>query len=215
MGIILHLVDQRSPRGFTQAFSASHRVNRILRIERPLMQPPLLRPRPGTPPREIDPRWEYYSLVGPNDTMALVVRDIMHQYGSGPRWLDAIRIEAHGRLPGAFRPADRVQFGAGMEASDVAYFYPIATLWSRPYSGSPVSPTTAINQALPRIEFHSCQIVHGCDAMLQALANASGAYVFASSADQDVDLRRGQDRYAMEPPVFRFHPGGPGAQLVA
>ena len=208
MGISLHLIDQRSPRIFTMAFSESDRVNRILRIERPEMHPPLLRPSRG----RTDSRWALFSLVGPADTMSFVVRCIVEQFPPGS--LDLIRVEAHGTLPGAVGPADRVQFGNRMDTSDIACFSQIATLWSHPYTGSPTGPATPISRVSPRIEFHSCQIVHGCDTMLQALANAALAYVFASSADQDVDLRRGRDRFAMEPPVFRFDPGGSGAQRV-
>jgi hypothetical protein len=208
MGINLYLIDQRSPRIFTMAFPESGRVNRILRIERPEMQPPLMRPTRG----RTDSRWALFSLIGGADTMSCVVRCIMGQFNPGS--LDLIRVEAHGRLPGAVGSANSVQFGARMEAADIECFSQIATLWSHPYTGSPASPTTPINRLSPRIEFHCCRIVPGCDAMLQALANASLAYVLASSADQDVDLRRGRDRYAMEPPVFRFDPGASGAQPV-
>ncbi len=144
--------------------------------------------------------------------MDFVVRGILQQSNRGA--VDLIRIEAHGSLPGAVTAAFSVQLGARMESSDVVCFNQIVSRWSHPYSGSPASPTTPINRVLPRIEFHCCRIVHGCDAMLQALANAAQAYVFASSADQDIDLRRGFDRYAMEPPVFRFDPGGSAPQGV-
>jgi hypothetical protein len=61
---------------------------------------------------------------------------------------------------------------------------------------------------VPRIEFHACAPVHGCDAILQALATAAGATVLASTVSQDVDTRAGSDPFAFEGPVFRFVPGG-------
>jgi hypothetical protein len=216
MGINLHLVDQRSPRGFTLAFAENDPVNKILRIERPQLSPPLLRPRAATPRRQRDPRWALYSLIGPEDTMSHLVSSIMHQYSRAG--LDLIRIEAHGEVPASSSIVEEVQLGAGMGLRgerNVGYFYPIALLWSHAYSGSPVRLETPMHQVFPRIEFHACEPVPGCNAMLQALANAARAYVFASAHEQTVDLTvpRGR-RFMLQGTVHRFYPQGPGAERI-
>ena len=199
MGINLHLVDQRSPRAFTVVIPARHSVNQILRMQ-----------RQGLTRRDL--MYPLRSLVGPSDTMTDVVNNILSQYGPPRRLLDVIRIEAHGIVPQFSAIVAGVQFGSCMDNSTVSAFTRIRPLWRRAYAAVP--PSTPYDTVIPRIECHGCEPVPGCDAMLQALANAALAPVFASSAAQIVHAGPGQNPYAIEPPVFRFHLGGSGAQRV-
>ncbi len=189
MAIQLHLIDRRSPRGFTFIPRARQATYPILRI-----------PRSGQQPDD------WFSLVGPEDTMVVVVSNILSQYGRPPGRLDVIRFEAHGIAPFVGAPVDRIDFASAMDATSVGAFSQIVALWSRPYRPG-VASATAYTSIVPRIEMHGCEPVHGCDAMLQALANAAQAMVFASSASQTVS-GHWRDMFAIEPPVFRFDPGG-------
>jgi hypothetical protein len=194
MGINLHLVDQRSPRGFTVAVPRHNpRINKILRMQARLSS------------LGIGPAQDQYamqSLIGENDTMAAVVTEITSQYSS--QALDAIRIECHGiEIPGA--GVFGLRFGQSFNAGDTSQFRRIQPLWSSPYS--PVPLGTAYGNVVPRIECHGCAPVHGCNAILQALASAANAPVFASNESQTVHAARGTNPYAFEGAVWRFVPG--------
>jgi len=196
MGLNLHLIDQRSPRGFTFISTC---VPARMRSNYPILR----MQRPGIPPGH--PMYAMMSLVGPSDTMDAVLTTILSQYR--PNSLDVIRVECHGVAPYPGANVDTIEFGAIMNASTVSAFTRIRPLWSRPFAA--VTPGTVYNTVVPRIEMHGCEPVPGCNATLQALATAAQACVFASSASQDVNTSgRWQDMFAIEPPVFQFNPGG-------
>ena len=115
-----------------------------------------------------------------------------------------IRIECHGieTVGGVFG----LRFGQRMNVVEVSAFRGIQSLWSRAYSA--VSLSTPYNTVIPRIECHGCAPVHGCNALLQALATAANATVFASNVSQVVHAGRRDSPYAFEGSVFRFIPGG-------
>jgi hypothetical protein len=145
------------------------------------------------------------SLIGANDTMAAVVAEIASQYGPPRNPIDVIRIECHGieQYGGVFG----MRFGQSMTASTVGAFTGVRTKWSRAYSARPLA--TALYNVIPRIECHGCAPVHRCNALLQALATAARAPLFASSKAQMVHGRgSGLDPFAFEGAVFRFVPGG-------
>ncbi len=179
MGIQLHLIDQRSPRGFTF-------IPDVIPAGRRGTYPILRMSRPGLTPDS--PMYAMMSLVGPNDTLVAVVNNILSQYGQARR-LDVIRIEGHGRVAGVNNIVNAIEFSNLMDAATVTTFTRIVHLWSRAYA--PIASGTSYDAVIPRIEIHGCQPVHGCDPILQALANASQAAVFASSAVQTVNLTRG------------------------
>ena len=195
MGINLHLVDQRSPRGFTVAVPRHNpRINKILRMQARIS-------RLGIAPGH--DQYALQSLIGEQDTMAAVVTEITSQYAS--QALDAIRIECHG-IEIAGVGVFGLRFGQSFNAGDTNQFRSVQPLWSSPYAPVPVS--TPYGSVVPRIECHGCAPVHGCDALLQALATAANAPVFASNESQTVHAARGAQPYAFEGAVFRFIPGG-------
>lgn len=202
MGMNLHLIDQRSPRGFTVAVPLHDpRTNEILR-----MRARLRRMRIAS----TDVRYALQSLIGENDSMADVVAEITSQYGSPRRPLDVIRIECHG-IEGPGGGVFGLRFGQSMNTGDVAAFRGIQSLWSRFYSVVEVSHPT-VESVIPRIECHGCAPVHGCNAILQALATAANASVFASNTSQEVHAGRRENPYAFEGSIFQFVPGGTGPE---
>jgi hypothetical protein len=194
MGVNLHLVDQRSPRGFTVAVPRHNpRINKILRMQTRLS---------GMGIERGHNLYAMQSLIGENDTMGAVVDEILSQYSSSS--LDAIRIECHGiEIPGA--GVFGLRFGQSFNAGDTNEFRRIQPRWSSSYSPVPLS--TAYGNVVPRLECHGCAPVHGCNGILQALATAANAAVFASNVSQTVHATGGNP-YAFEGAVWRFVPGG-------
>ena len=196
MGINLHLIDQRSPRGFTEGVRYHDpRTNQILRMQTRLRR---MRITSG------HPQYASQSLIGENDSMVAVMDEIRSQYGPPSRPLDVIRIECHGIDTGY--GVFSLQFGQRFNIGDANEFRRIHSLWSHPYSAVPVN--TPYSNVIPRIECHGCAPVHGCDALLQALATVANATVFASNVSQEVHAGRRENPYAFEGSVFRFVPGG-------
>jgi hypothetical protein len=178
MGIYLHLIDFRSPRGFEIVVPEGHR-NAYQRMR-----------------------------ISPNDSMQTVVSNILRQYNrpSDRHPLDVIRIEAHGDYQGGSAIVNKIKFGQAMDALTVDAFREIRPLWHVVYQ--PDDHGVRYQSVIPRIEMHCCELVPGCNEALQALAVAAQAPVFASSLAQDVDARPGSDPFALERPgyIYRFNP---------
>lgn len=140
--------------------------------------------------------------------MSDVVRKIIQKIGRNR--IEVLRIEAHGTITGPGILINAIQFGAAMDATTVRVFRSIMGHMSSFYSGPPIFDATPgrayYATVFPRIEMHCCRVVPICNSILQALAEAVHAPVFASSADQDVDARTGSDPFGFEGPVFRFEP---------
>jgi hypothetical protein len=186
MGIYLHLVDLRSPRGYavipTDHHSAFQRID-----------------------------------VAATDTMNSVVSRIFQFFGNdrrNPHPLDMIRIEAHGtNAQGDPNSSiiDTIQFGAAMDVSTVGAFSRIAPLWHIAYRPDCLE-SQEYRAVFPRIEMHCCGIVPRCNPILQSLANAARAPVFASRWLQCVSNEpcfgstAPASLFGLEGPISRFNP---------
>jgi hypothetical protein len=104
MGVYLHLIDVRSPRGFTVVVPEGSRS-----------------------------AYQRMPLVQTTDTMADVVADIMRRYGRRRYPLDVIRMEAHGVVGRGSAVVNQIQLGTGLTVSSARAFREIRSLWSRTY----------------------------------------------------------------------------------
>jgi hypothetical protein len=180
MGIYLHLVDFRSPRGFEIVIPAGYRsAYQRMRVE---AREPM------------------------GDLVGRIFQNYRNRGNGHP--LDVIRIEAHGIVHEPNLYVTEIQFGLRMDESTVGAFRRIRPLWHTPYD--PLQHAASHRLVFPRIEIHGCGAVPGCNGTLAALARAAGAPVFATPADQDVDARPGRDPFALEGQIFRFNPLHPG-----
>jgi len=181
MGVHFFLIDCRAPIGALRVVDSSYprhtyTGNRVF--------------------RRLDPS------VGVGETMASVVRRMCDEIG--PHTLDVIRIFAHGsnrRDPESSDTAT-IQLGLGLNPSTASAFGSIHPLWHRTWQLD--SYGLSHRCVVPRIEMHVCYANLWGGPVLQALANAARAPVFASAQAQAIATTN--DNLSFEGDLGRYNP---------